>query len=249
MHQLAAMGGTELMIARVRRAYPRLTEQVQLVGSRPRDVAHDPTKPKIVWLQDLIDDPSLKCLVDPTYRSVFNAIVCVSAWQQDQFARAGIPYSQTTVIKNSCEPLVPTWPKPVPEDGKLRLIYHSTPHRGLAVLSAAAAELANVRQDWHLDVYSSTKIYGWPDAQDAQFEPLYQQLRDNPCVTYHGTVDQGDGAPGGARRASVGVSEHLPRNVLPLRDRSVDGRLSGHYQCVRGPPRNVCRMGLVPALQ
>ncbi len=183
------MGGTELMIARVRRAYPRLTEQVQLVGSRPRDVVHDPDKPKIVWLQDLIDDPSLKCLVDPTYRSVFNAIVCVSAWQQDQFARAGIPYSQTTVIKNACEPLVPTWPKPL-VDGKLRLIYHSTPHRGLAVLSAAAAELAKIRQDWHLDVYSSTKIYGWPAAQDAQFEPLYQQLRDNPCVTYHGTVDQ-----------------------------------------------------------
>lgn len=184
-----ALGGTELMIARVRAAFPELTEQVQLVGSRPRDSQLDPTRPKLVWLQDLIDDPSLSILKDATHRSQYNAIVCVSAWQQDQFARAGIPYADTTVIKNAIEPLVPIWPKPV-NDGKLKLIYHSTPHRGLAVLSAAAAELAKVRQDWHLDVYSSTKIYGWPDAQDAQFEPLYDQLRSNPCVTYHGTQDQ-----------------------------------------------------------
>ncbi len=185
-----ALGGTELMIARVRAAFPALTEQVQLVGSRPQETVHDPSRPKLVWLQDLADDPSLRCLRDPTYRSSFNAIVFNSHWQQQNFAvQAGIPYSDGTVIRNAIEPLVPILPKPC-LDNTLRLIYHSTPHRGLAVLSAAAAELAKLRTDWHLDVYSGTELYGWPDAANRQFEPLYDQLRANPCVTYHGVVDQ-----------------------------------------------------------
>ena len=54
------------------------------------------------------------------------------------------------------------------------------------ILAAAAEALAAVRQDWELHVYSSLNIYGWHE-QDRQFAPLYDALKKNPCVVYHGS--------------------------------------------------------------
>lgn len=180
------MGGTELLEGHVRAAFPDLIDKVQLISSRPQNYELDPDKPKILILQDLPQDPASACLRDVTYRSQFNAIVFVSHWQQQQYNKVlGIPYSEGTVIKNAVPLLTPTLPKPKP-DGKLQFIYTSTPHRGLAILSLAASVLAKHRQDWQLHVYSSLHIYGRHE-QDKQFEPLYDQLRENPCVIYHGS--------------------------------------------------------------
>ena len=96
--------------------------------------------------------------------------------------------------KNAVPRLTPTFPKPrfgindgvAESSGKLRFIYTSTPHRGLAIVAAAADLLAKERQDWELHVWSSLKTYGWDEA-DKQFQPLYDNLAKNPCVTYHGS--------------------------------------------------------------
>lgn len=180
------MGGTELILNNLKTAFPELTDQVQIIMSRPEQVELE-DKPRILWLQDLPQDPASAVLADKTYRTKFNHIVFCSHWQQQQYAQIlGIPYSEGLVIKNAVPHRVPTaFPKPRP-DGKLRFIYTSTPHRGLAVLAAAAEALAAERQDWELHVYSSLHIYGWHEA-DKQFEPLYDSLRNNPCVVYHGS--------------------------------------------------------------
>src|SRR5690606_36783286 len=113
-----------------------------------------------------------------------NRLVFVSHWQGEQYhIFSGVPYSEGVVIRNDIPDYALVLPKPK-DDGKVRFIYTPTPHRGLNILAAAAQELAQRRQDWHLDVYSSLKIYG-RDEQDAQFEPIYDHLRANPCVTYH----------------------------------------------------------------
>lgn len=181
-----ARGGTELILANLKAAFPELTDQVQIICSRPQAVQLE-DKPRILWLQDLPQDPASQALRDPGYRRNFNKIVFVSHWQQQQYVGAlGIPYGEGVVIKNAVPRLTPTeWPKPKP-DGKLKFIYTSTPHRGLAILAAAADALAKERQDWHLDVYSSLKTYGWDEA-DKGFDKLYDALRENPCVTYHGS--------------------------------------------------------------
>lgn len=181
----APMGGTELICANLKKALPELTDKVQIIMSRPQQVELE-DKPRILWLQDLPQDPASACLRDASYRTKFNKIVFASYWQQQMYnAYLGIPYSEGTVIKNGV-PLLPRTDKP-PVEGKLRFIYTSTPHRGLAVLAAAAEALAQERQDWQLDVYSSLNIYGWHE-QDKQFSGLYDQLRKNPCVNYHGSV-------------------------------------------------------------
>lgn len=184
IEQPKPMGGTEIICGRLKAALPELTEQVQIIMSRPEQVELE-DKPRVLWLQDLPQDPASACLRDPSYRTKFNAIVFVSHWQQQQYnIFLGIPYNQGTVIKNAVPHVIPTLPKPRGE--KLKFIYTSTPHRGLTLLAAAADALAKERQDWELHVYSSLKIYGWHD-NDKQFEPLYEQLKSNPCVVYHGT--------------------------------------------------------------
>lgn len=188
------MGGSELILANLRRALPDVfpefddptQDKVQMVVSRPQQYELDPNRPKILWLQDLPVDPASQCLRDQVYRSQFNRIVCVSYWQQQQYnAVLGIPFGEMTVIKNAVPLLVPTFPKSR-FNGKLRFIYTSTPHRGLALLAAAAEQLVTERQDWELHVYSSMNIYGW-HAADAQYEPIYDRLRANPCVEYFGS--------------------------------------------------------------
>lgn len=194
------MGGSEIILANVRRAFPEYfpvfddpsKDLIQLIVSRPQAVTLANDKPKILWLQDLPGDPNSAVLADPTYRSQFNRIICVSHWQQQQFnAVLRIPYGELMVIKNAVPHLEPTFPKPRTADGKLKLIYTSTPHRGLPILAACADALAKERTDWQLDVYSSFNIYGWHDA-DKQFTNLYEQLRANPCVVYHGSVPNAD---------------------------------------------------------
>jgi UDP-glucose:(glucosyl)LPS alpha-1,2-glucosyltransferase len=200
----APMGGTELILGHLKTALPELTDQVQIMCSRPEQYEFDPLKPKILWLQDLPQDPASACLKDATYRSQFNKIVFVSHWQQQMYnAYLGIPYHEGVVIKNAV-PFIPTTPKKlyVPcgndeqqcdaackathQKEKLRFVYTSTPHRGLVILAAAAEALAAQRQDWQLDVYSSLNIYGLHEA-DKQFTELYEHLKTNPCINYHGS--------------------------------------------------------------
>lgn len=181
-----AMGGTELLLGNLTTALPELCEQVQIICSRP-ELCEMQDKPKVLWCHDLANDPQIAKIKDKGYRNQFNRIVFVSHWQQQMFNLfLGLPYAEGSVIKNGVPLLAPkALPKPR-VNGKLRFIYTSTPHRGLGVVAAAAEALAKERQDWELHVYSSFDIYGWVGA-DKGYQPLYDALRANPCVVYHGT--------------------------------------------------------------
>jgi UDP-glucose:(glucosyl)LPS alpha-1,2-glucosyltransferase len=50
-------------------------------------------------------------------------------------------------------------------------------------------ELAKKHDNIHLHVHSSFLIYGWKEL-DEKFEPLYDQIRDHPQMTYHGFSTQ-----------------------------------------------------------
>jgi len=180
------MGGTELILANLKAALPELTEKVQIIMSRPEQVVHE-DKPRILWLQDLPQDPASARLRDKSYRTNFNRIVFASNWQQQMYNLfLGIPYGEGVVIKNGVPMLTPTLPKKVASGQKTKFLYTSTPHRGLNILAASAEALAKDRQDWELHVYSSFNIYGWTE-QDKQMQPLYDRLKENPCVVYHGS--------------------------------------------------------------
>jgi glycosyltransferase involved in cell wall biosynthesis len=179
-----ARGGTELMQERLHSSLPsELLDQFQIIPSRVREL--DPNKKKILWLHDLPNDPEAAHLADGSLRKRFDKIVCVSDWQMQLYNLiSAVPYSECVVIKNAIEPIKIDKKE---FDGTVRLIYHTTPHRGLEILIPVFEELCKMHDDIHLDVYSSFKIYGWEE-RDNQFQELFDRCRSNEKITYHGSV-------------------------------------------------------------
>lgn len=181
-------GGTELT---TRGLFNRLTRDeldgVQIITARVRDV--DPDRIKIYHLHDLAGDPEASHLQDPTSRARFDKLVFSSNWQYQQYRDyLGVPYShQSCVIETGVEP-IPLVDKP---KDKIRLIYTSTPHRGLEILVPVFIALADKYPNIELDVYSSFGIYGsaWEE-RDKQYEPLFEACRNHPQINYHGWADQ-----------------------------------------------------------
>ena len=180
-----AMGGTEMMQMALHQRLPEdIRDQFQIIPSRVRDL--DPDKLPVLWLHDLAEDPESKHLSDSASRSRFGRLVFVSHWQFSSYNKLlGVPYGQSIVLKNAIEP-IPNHTKP--NDGPIRLIYHTTPHRGLDILIAVFEKMAEKWGDRiHLDVYSSFKIYGW-EQRDKEYESIFDRCREHPNITYHGSV-------------------------------------------------------------
>lgn len=181
-------GGTELT---TRGIYNRLTREeldgIQIITSRVREV--DDSKIKIYHLHDLAGDPEASHLMESTSRERFDKLVFVSNWQYQQYRDyLGVPYShQSCVIENGIDP-IPFVEKP---KDKIRLIYTSTPHRGLEILVPVFCALAEKYPNIELDVFSSFGIYGpeWEE-RDKQYEPLFEKMREHPQINYHGWADQ-----------------------------------------------------------
>jgi len=177
-----AMGGTELMReALFNKLPPALLNQFQIISSRVRDI--NPDKQSILWLHDLAQDPEAAHLVDPIERAKFAKLVFVSHWQFNEFKnQLGVGHEESIVLPNAIEPFED---HTKPKDGKINLIYHTTPHRGLELLVPAFDAVYKVRPNIHLNVYSSFSIYGW-EQRDEPYKELFDQCRDHPGITYHG---------------------------------------------------------------
>ncbi len=176
-------GGTEMMRDRlVRNADPDLLKEYAIHLSRPREI-YDDVK-NIFYCHDLAMDPENKILKDEGWKK-FDHFVFVSYWQRDQYILLyGIPYSKCTVIQNSIELEYTPIQK---QTDTIRLIYHTTPHRGLELVYPIVDALSKEFDNIHLDVYSSFSVYGW-DQRDKPFEDLFNKIKDHSHMTYHGAV-------------------------------------------------------------
>ena len=178
-----AQGGTELMNkALYERVDNDLLDQFNIIKSRVRHIAED--KKNILWLHDLWSDPEAQHLKDPEKRAQFDRLVFVSNWQLGTYnLTLGVPYAESIVLKNAIDPIELNTPKP---QDQIRLIYHTTPHRGLQILIPVMEKLAEIHGDAiHLDVYSSFEAYGWKE-RDEPYLPLFEIAKDHPNMTYHG---------------------------------------------------------------
>lgn len=176
-------GGTEMMRDRlVRNADPDLLKEYAIHLSRPREI-YDDVK-NIFYCHDLAMDPENKILKDEGWKK-FDHFVFVSYWQRDQYILLyGIPYSKCTVIQNSIELEYTPIQK---QTDTIRLIYHTTPHRGLELVYPIVDALSKEFDNIHLDVYSSFSVYGW-DQRDKPFEDLFNKIKEHSHMTYHGAV-------------------------------------------------------------
>ena len=180
-----ANGGTELMGRRLQSLFPEdYLSKFQIIFSRVRDI--DPDRKTILYLHDLAGDPEVQHLKDGGWEN-YDKLVFVSHWQQQMYnAYLGVPYEAGVVIENAIEPLPERGAK---ADSIIRLIYTSTPHRGLQILlpvyQALKAHFRNRNITIELDVFSSFNLYGWPQ-RDEQFKELFKALEEEDGITYHG---------------------------------------------------------------
>jgi len=178
---IGSKGGTEQMYeGLMARLPPHLKEKFNIICSRVREV--DPTKRNILWLHDTWDDPESQHLKSPNSLKRFEKLVFVSNYQQATYnIGLDVPYGKGVVLQNA---IVPIEQHQKPE-GTINLIYHTTPHRGLELLVPTVEFLSDKGLNFHLDVYSSFNIYGWP-ARDEPYKELFERCKNHPKITYHG---------------------------------------------------------------
>ena len=177
-----AMGGTELMNkALYERVDNDLLDEFYIIKSRVSWTDKD--KPNVLWLHDTWDDPEVQHLKEQESRDRFAKLVFVSNYQLATYNLAlGVPYANAIVLRNAIDPIE------YKEKDKdvVRIIYHTTPHRGLNLVVAAVKAIAEEMGDKiHLDVYSSFEAYGWKE-RDKPYEDLFEEIRQHPNMTYHG---------------------------------------------------------------
>lgn len=178
----SAMGGTEQMRARlINTVEPSLLQNVAIHFARVRQI-YDGI-PNIMYCHDLVEDPETKILEGDGWKQ-FDAFVFVTCWQRDTYIdRFKIPHSMCHIIENAIETA-----GELDKSGDIRMIYHTTPHRGLNILAPVFDKISNhpeFKDRIHLDVFSSFAVYGWGE-RDVGYKRIFDFLNRHPNVTYHG---------------------------------------------------------------
>ena len=146
---------------------------------------------RIFWTEDAHDQPFVEFLARTEIVSNIDSIFTVSQWQTDRLSKTfNIPSSKFYVTRNGV-----SWDhykNPPAERNYRKLVYTSTPFRGLDVLLDIFPKIRQRVPDAQLDVYSSMQVYGISSAEDeAAYGHIYRKS-DQPGVTLKGSVPQGD---------------------------------------------------------
>lgn len=177
-------GGTELLYNNlIKYLGTDWSSQINLILSICDPQLIDPNRVNVLWQHLSYDQGNVRNMQDRTFVESVNHYVYVSNWQLNQFQeKFDISNTQNHVILNAIDP-IEYKPKPT---NKLRLIYTSTPNRGLEIL-LDALEIIN-RTDIELVVYSSNIIYGvgYSKQMMGQHEQLFHRCRTTPGIVYRG---------------------------------------------------------------
>lgn len=178
-------GGSDLMKDRIKDIFNLYKDKFNIILNKfkQKDTI-DPNKQNVYWCEDNESDP----LYDTINRD--DIFVFVTEYQKNNFIKYyDIDPLKCHVIKNAIIPIE----KHTKKNDICRLIYMSTPNRGLDILVTVFEKLIPIFQKnnipIHLDIYSSFKIYGRSDLDNSQyFKNLYQRIITHENMTYHGSV-------------------------------------------------------------
>jgi glycosyltransferase involved in cell wall biosynthesis len=180
------VGGTEILKDSLKKWCNFSESEINLIISRCDKSMIDDSKINILWQHLDSDQEAAQGFKDPEFVEKLDAIVFVSNWQYHSFrSRFSLPAEKCIVIKNALEPV--RYRDRTPSD-VIRLVYSSTPWRGLEVLLNAFELLE--RKDCELHVYSSTAIYGksFYELNDKDWSHLYEKAKAMDNVFYRGYV-------------------------------------------------------------
>jgi len=180
-------GGTEILKEQLIKQLPEgSVDGINLIGSICHPSLIQKDKVNIVWQHLSYDQPNVQMMRDRKFVDSVDLFVYVSHWQYNKFREQfQIPEYKSIVIKNATYAFEN---KPKNIGGRIKLIYTSTPWRGLAILIKAVEILNQTRDDFTLDVYSSTKIYGtaFEKSEEGKFDALFDLCKKTKNVNLHG---------------------------------------------------------------
>ena len=181
-------GGTELQMEFLERYVNKeLLDKIQITTSVPEKIPLHPSKVNILWQQNSYDQPNLvHWFKDKSNHDKYDWYVFNSHWSYEKYRMVfDIPTHKSVVIKNAIDKIEPSKLEYKKGD-PIKLIYTSTPWRGLNVLLAAMQLVENPLIQ--LDVYSSTQVYGdqFKSANDDRYKDLYEQAKTLSNVNYIG---------------------------------------------------------------
>jgi len=186
-------GGTEILKEQLLAQLPEESlEGINLIGSicNPSLVKED--KINVLWQHLSYDQPNVQYMRDRKFVDSIDYFIYVSHWQYNKFREVyKIPEYKSFVIKNATHKFDIIEKQ---KDNKIKLLYTSTPWRGLAILIKAIEILNKTRNDFEVDIYSSTKIYGsaFEENEKDRFEALFDKCKNTPNVNYHGYTFNGE---------------------------------------------------------
>ena len=185
---LPPRGGTEILVSQLSSAFAQTNvhEHVNLIVSNTDPSLIDPNRKNVLWQHLNYDQEAAQNMNSAEYLDKIDAVVFVSHWQYDMFRRIHqVPAYKSVVIPNATK-AVTYQPR---NNSVKKLVYTSTPWRGLQTLLDSLDLLR--RDDYHLDVYSSTSIYGsgFFESEDHKYHQLWDRCITNPRVTLHGYQD------------------------------------------------------------
>jgi UDP-glucose:(glucosyl)LPS alpha-1,2-glucosyltransferase len=186
-------GGTEILKEQLLAQLPEESlEGINLIGSicNPSLVKED--KINVLWQHLSYDQPNVQYMRDRKFVDSIDYFIYVSHWQYNKFREVyKIPEYKSFVIKNATHKFDIIEKQ---KDNKIKLLYTSTPWRGLAILIKAIEILNKKRNDFEVDIYSSTKIYGsaFEENEKDRFEALFDKCKNTPNVNYHGYTFNGE---------------------------------------------------------
>lgn len=174
-------GGTEILWGNLRKYVNwDILNSVNLIVSHCHPGLLTGDKPNILWQHLDTDQEAAQGIGDPGYVDRLECIVFVSHWQMEKWIQEfNLPRNKCVVLLNAIEHI--DWVDR--QEKGYRLIYTSTPWRGLEVLVEAFKLLD--RRDICLDVYSSTVIYG-KDYMPNAYNWLFDRCRQTPGINYRG---------------------------------------------------------------
>lgn len=153
-----------------------------------------PAKVKLFWTGDAADQVQSFGIGDKRVAKKIDGFLAVSEWQADNIAsESGFPRDKFSVIRNGIH--VPYFLGEQQKQAK-RLIYSSSPYRGLALLPAIFDAVHQKHPDSELHIFSGTAVYRSDAANpyleqlDRQFAPVFERLAAMPGVHVHGNVPQ-----------------------------------------------------------
>lgn len=147
-----------------------------------------------LWTQSDIDQPAMHDLARRNTRRRWDRIVCVSDWHAGRLAEGlGVERERMHVLRNAIGPhfeaMFADEQTLAAAKTEARLVYTSTPFRGLDLLLDAMPAIRARHANATAAIFSSMQVYNVAPASDP-FAELYARARGTAGVDYRGGVAQ-----------------------------------------------------------